>query len=102
MKRKLASLFFIVTSKGTPYAEGVSSTPSILYFNDEKSIEFLLTDERSATRGEVFHISWGKTATSKAEEWCQGRGRCFCEEDALFARAYDPKCDGSIIINHIK
>jgi hypothetical protein len=50
----------------------------------------------------VFHISWGKTATSKAEEWCQGRGRCFCEEDALFARAYDPKCDGSIIINHIK
>lgn len=95
MKRKLASLFFVVTSIGTAYAGGVSSTPNILNSIDEKSIEFLLTDERSATRGEFFHAGWFKSERTKAKEWCQGRGRCWVISVApLIAKAIDVRRDG--------
>jgi membrane-bound inhibitor of C-type lysozyme len=93
MKRKLASLMFIVTSIGTAYAGGVSSTPNILNSIDDNSIEYLLTDERSVTRGEVFS---GCGARSRAEEWCEGRGVCWVKGTSWLATAVDPKWTGRV------
>jgi hypothetical protein len=98
MNKIPALFFFLVTSIGTAYAGGVSSTPNILNSIDEKSLDFLLTDERSATRGEAFHASLFKAATTKAREWCEGRGHCYVVGNLVAATAYDVRNDRSIII----
>jgi hypothetical protein len=94
MKGTLTSLLIIVVSIGTAHAEA-PYTPDILDSVDKKSVEFMLTDERLDARGEFFKASWGKSAISKAREWCRGRGRCWTVRGAagglLTATAYDPQ-----------
>jgi hypothetical protein len=98
MKTNLALVFLLATSIGTANAGGISTTPDILNSIDDKSLEFMLNDERSATRGEVFYASSNQSATTKAQEWCRNRGICFWQGNFAITMAIDPKLDGSIII----
>ncbi|MEJ2619978.1 MAG: hypothetical protein P8163_06860 [Candidatus Thiodiazotropha sp.] len=98
MKRNLALLFFLVAPIGTVNAGGISTTPDILNSIDDSSQEFMLNDERSATRGEVFYASWNQSAATKAQQWCRNRGICFWQGNFAMTMAIDPKLDGSIII----
>ncbi|MEJ2610537.1 MAG: hypothetical protein P8179_10710 [Candidatus Thiodiazotropha sp.] len=98
MNRIIVLLLSMFMSLSTSYADGVSTTPNILNSIDGVPMEYLLTEEKFATRGEYFRASWNKSALTKAREWCRGRGVCWFSGNLFLARATDPRRDGSIVI----